>query len=61
MPENLSTILESTEPTLLTTDWGRTEWPLWHASVTRSLVVSSSAWGRGATRVEAARRVRSPQ
>ena len=31
MPENLSTILESTEPTLLTTDWGRTEGPLWHA------------------------------
>ena len=31
MPENLSTILESTEPTPLTTGWGRTEGPLWHA------------------------------
>jgi sugar lactone lactonase YvrE len=31
MPENLSSILESTEPTLLTTGWGRTEGPLWHA------------------------------
>ena len=31
MSENLSTILQSTEPTLLTTGWGRTEGPLWHA------------------------------
>ena len=31
MSENLSTMLESTEPTLLTTGWGRTEGPLWHA------------------------------
>ena len=31
MPENLSTLLKSTEPTLLTTGWGRTEGPLWHA------------------------------
>ena len=31
MPENLSTILRSTEPTVLTTGWGRTEGPLWHA------------------------------
>src|SRR5512132_560868 len=32
MPENLSSILHSTEPTLLTTGWGRTEGPLWHAA-----------------------------
>jgi gluconolactonase len=32
MPENLSSILDSTEPTLLTTGWGRTEGPLWHAA-----------------------------
>ena len=31
MSENLSTILRSTEPTVLTTGWGRTEGPLWHA------------------------------
>jgi gluconolactonase len=31
MPANLSSILESTEPTLLATGWGRTEGPLWHA------------------------------
>src|SRR3989442_2315743 len=31
MPENLSNVLDSTEPTLLTTGWGRTEGPLWHA------------------------------
>src|SRR5256885_10128140 len=31
MPENLSTMLRSTEPTVLTTGWGRTEGPLWHA------------------------------
>src|SRR5712691_1984630 len=31
MPANLSTLLESTEPTLLTTGWRRTESPLWHA------------------------------
>lgn len=31
MPENLSTIMESTELTLLTSGWGRTEGPLWHA------------------------------
>jgi gluconolactonase len=31
MPEDLSRILEATEPTLLTTGWGRTEGPLWHA------------------------------
>ena len=31
MPENLSTLLRSTEPTVLTTGWGRTEGPLWHA------------------------------
>ena len=27
MPENLSTLLRSTEPTVLTTGWGRTEGP----------------------------------
>ena len=32
MPENLSSILDSPEPTLLTTGWGRTEGPLWHAA-----------------------------
>src|SRR5262249_30358690 len=32
MPEHLSSILDSTEPTLLTTGWGRTEGPLWHAA-----------------------------
>jgi gluconolactonase len=32
MPDNLASILESTEPTLLTTGWGRTEGPLWHAA-----------------------------
>jgi gluconolactonase len=32
MPENLSHILDSTEPTLLTTGWGRTEGPLWHVA-----------------------------
>src|SRR5262249_21666959 len=31
MAENLSTLLRSTEPTVLTTGWGRTEGPLWHA------------------------------
>lgn len=31
MPDNLSSILDSTEQTLLTTGWGRTEGPLWHA------------------------------
>ncbi len=31
MPENLSTILESTALTTLTSGWGRTEGPLWHA------------------------------
>src|SRR2546422_9940599 len=31
MPENLSTLLRSTEPTVLTTGWGRTEGPVWHA------------------------------
>ena len=31
MSENLSNVLHSTEPTLLTTGWGRTEGPLWHA------------------------------
>jgi len=31
MAENLFDIFESTEPTLLTTGWGRTEGPLWHA------------------------------
>ena len=31
MSENLSSILDATEPTLLTTGWGRTEGPLWHA------------------------------
>lgn len=31
MSENLSNILDSTEPTVLTTGWGRTEGPLWHA------------------------------
>ena len=30
MPENLSTLLQSPEPTLLTTGWRRTEGPLWH-------------------------------
>src|SRR5919199_5673640 len=32
MPENLSSIVDSTESTLLTTGWGRTEGPLWHAA-----------------------------
>jgi SMP-30/Gluconolactonase/LRE-like region len=32
MPEHLSSILDSTEPTRLTTGWGRTEGPLWHAA-----------------------------
>jgi gluconolactonase len=31
MPDTLSNILESTEPTRLATGWGRTEGPLWHA------------------------------
>ena len=31
MAESLSDIFESTEPTLLTTGWGRAEGPLWHA------------------------------
>jgi gluconolactonase len=31
MPENLSTILESTTLTTLASGWGRTEGPLWHA------------------------------
>lgn len=31
MTENLSDIFVSTEPALLTTGWGRTEGPLWHA------------------------------
>ena len=30
MPDQLSGILESTEPTLLTSGWHRTEGPLWH-------------------------------
>ena len=30
MPENLSEVFESTEPTVLTTGWGRAEGPLWH-------------------------------
>lgn len=30
MAENLSNIVESIEPTLLTTGWGRAEGPLWH-------------------------------
>ncbi len=30
MAENLSDIFESTEPTVLTTGWGRAEGPLWH-------------------------------
>ena len=32
MPEDLSSILDSTEQTVLATDWGRTEGPLWHAA-----------------------------
>ena len=31
MSETLATLLRSTAPTVLTTDWGRTEGPLWHA------------------------------
>ncbi len=31
MPADLSGIMESTEPVLLTTGWGRTEGPLWHS------------------------------
>src|SRR2546429_9109460 len=31
MSESLSNILMAMEPTLLTTGWGRTEGPLWHA------------------------------
>ena len=31
MAENLSDIFVSTEPFLLTSGWGRTEGPLWHA------------------------------
>ena len=30
MAEDLSSIVESTEPEVLTTGWGRTEGPLWH-------------------------------
>ena len=30
MAEDLSNIVESSEPTVLTTGWGRTEGPLWH-------------------------------
>ncbi len=30
MVGNISNILVSTEPTILTTDWGRTEGPVWH-------------------------------
>jgi len=30
MPETLADIFESTEPTLLTTGWGRCEGPVWH-------------------------------
>ncbi len=30
MPGDLSNIIESSEPTVLTTGWGRTEGPLWH-------------------------------
>ncbi len=30
MASDLSTIIESAEPTVLTTGWGRTEGPLWH-------------------------------
>ena len=32
MPEHLSSLRDSTEPTLRTTGWGRTEGPLWHAA-----------------------------
>src|SRR5215468_12055266 len=32
MSESLSTVLTALEPTLLTTGWGRTEGPLWHAA-----------------------------
>ena len=31
MPENLSSILEATEPTAFTTGWGCPAGPLWHA------------------------------
>ena len=31
MAESLSTVLTTMEPALLTTGWGRTEGPLWHA------------------------------
>ena len=31
MAESLSHVLTAMEPTLLTTGWGRTEGPLWHA------------------------------
>src|SRR2546423_2474368 len=31
MAESLSHVLTTMEPTLLTTGWGRTEGPLWHA------------------------------
>ena len=31
MSESLSNVLTAMEPTLLTTGWGRTEGPLWHA------------------------------
>ena len=31
MAEDLSNIVESSEPTVLTTGWGRTEGPLWHS------------------------------
>jgi gluconolactonase len=44
MPEDLSRILEATEPTLLTTGWGRTEGPLWHAAGSVTFVDLAGSW-----------------
>jgi hypothetical protein len=46
MPENLSSILDATEPTVLTTGWGRPAGPLWHAGGMSSYS-RSKYWGLG--------------
>jgi gluconolactonase len=43
MPEPLSSLLDSTEPTLRTTGWGRTEGPLWHAAGSVTCVDGASS------------------
>ena len=40
MAESLSNVLTTMEPTLLTTGWGRTEGPLWHAGGMSPLWIS---------------------